>query len=330
MKKFAAMTERLRTELLAWCNASFQRQQTIQAQLAARPMWTKSLTERRANHLDALIGAPDQPDVAALFDRRLDAENALTAEAQRVLESLLPAYAAAGQIKDKDMRRAREMAIGNEGIALITPAWNRYDEAQRKYFALTNWYATGIAARQGDPLWHEKAMLYVQFMANREYNSLLTNAGVAFGLAAGRGASSAVEQRAVEEPEALENEDSPCCGGHEMPTIGLALSDTLSVSVDCKGVGVEVGTEGPIGAFVSASFQYDGRVTVFAGPRAEIGAEGLTTKVGMKDGLYITMDRNGVQDLGARVVFEVSHSVGPGISASSELDSMDFSIVSSK
>jgi hypothetical protein len=47
----------------------------------------------------------------------------------------------------------------------------------------------------------------------------------------------------------------------------------------------------------------------------------------MKDGLYITVDSKGIQDVGARVAFETSTAIGPGVSVATPIDSMDFSIM---
>ena len=53
----------------------------------------------------------------------------------------------------------------------------------------------------------------------------------------------------------------------------------------------------------------------------------MGTKVGMKDGLYLTVDRKGVQDVGARVVFETTTQITPGVSMTTGGDSMDISFM---
>ena len=111
--------------------------------------------------------------------------------------------------------------------------------------------------------------------------------------------------------------------------MSVALGDTMSVGVSCKSIGVEIGTEGWLGAFASVEYEFDGKVTVFAGPKAELGIEGLGTKVGMKDGLYITVDSKGIQDVGARIAFETSTAITPGVSVATPIDSVDISFMPS-
>jgi hypothetical protein len=49
----------------------------------------------------------------------------------------------------------------------------------------------------------------------------------------------------------------------------------------------------------------------------------------VEDGVYITVDRNGLKDVGFRVTFEQGVEVAPGVTLTTELDSMDFSFVPS-
>lgn len=324
--RFSAMTQRLVDECMARVTAASQRFGVVLGGLNTHPSAAKSLAERRSHNLSRLIPVDSEPDVKALLRIAMDAGTALTAEAYKINDSLKPAFREASNIKDANAKRARMMAIGNDGIRLITPAWNAFDDAQRKCFALSHWYTTAVAAQLGDPQWHEWAMLDAQTGANLAYVQLLHNSTFGYRIAAGQGVGAAMRQRSVEEPEALENEDSPCTGS---ATISIALTSAVSVSATCKSIGVEVGTEGWLGAFASVEYEFEGKVTVFAGPKAELGIEGLGTKVGMKDGLYITVDSKGIQDVGARVAFEGSTSAGPGVSVSTTYDSMDFSFMPS-
>ena len=84
-----------------------------------------------------------------------------------------------------------------------------------------------------------------------------------------------------------------------------------------------------LGMHAEIEFTMEGTVTVFAGPKGgvsgKIGQYG--GDFGVKDGIYAVIDRNGVKDVGMRVV------IGGGVAAGQaggthDVESMDFSFVS--
>ncbi len=213
----------------------------------------------------------------------------------------------------------------------LAPFWNRFEETLRKRLALRRRYMSGIVSQLGDPLWHEKGLISTTDDGEGDFDvDLLMRMGAVYGQVSMVGRSFVKVRQPVEDPGEFTEEDSACCGGHKLPTLSLKLSDLLSVKVDCKAVSAEVGTKVWISPFASVKYEFDGRVTVFSGARAKLEMLGVAAKVGMKDGLYITVDRNGIQDVGGRVQFEAGWEIAPGVVASGNVETMDFSLVDSK
>lgn len=100
----------------------------------------------------------------------------------------------------------------------------------------------------------------------------------------------------------------------------------LSVSLSCEGVEVEVSTLGPLKGFAAVEATWDGKVTVYAGAKQEIGGIGPIPGVSAQEGIYITGDKNGITDVGARVKFEAFKEIGP-VKVKQTIDTMNFSLM---
>lgn len=340
MESFEKMIKKYRELVRARNDKRDQRLAEISALLKQRP---RSLSEKRsAAILRAIDFAFAQPDVLALKRQEIDAGGEWLRKGNEILQSVKdqreaiqnrflaqwkgkwakgPAYDASV------LARAREIvAVGNEAITRLTPAWNHLEELVRKRLALRHRYMSAVVAQLGDPLWHERGTLLVLKDMERDFDSfLLMPIHTPYWQGTYLCTGFLEKKQPIDDDGEFTDDDGPSCNG--AATIGVALGNTVSVSANCKSIGIEIGTEGWIGAFASVEYEFEGKVTVFAGPKAELGIEGLGTKVGMKDGLYITVDRKGVQDMGARIAFETSTTIAPGVSVATPLDSMDISIM---
>jgi hypothetical protein len=117
--------------------------------------------------------------------------------------------------------------------------------------------------------------------------------------------------------------DSSPCPFHKLASFKIF---DLDFDFECEGFSVEgdIG-EGWVKFFVRAKYDSEkGALTVMAGPKfgvSQLGAGKLT----VRDGVYVTVGKEGVRDAGLRV--EESGTVGAGPVSLSKSDSMDFSIM---
>lgn len=133
---------------------------------------------------------------------------------------------------------------------------------------------------------------------------------------------------------ALPTLDADPCGGvlssaklkSKVPSAALKGQGLgLSWSLSCKKIDIELSTSALmgtdwLGAFASASLDWNGNATLFTGVKAELKLpKGVpaTGGLGAKEGVYIKFSRDGVQDAGMRV--ELKGSLGAGPDASTGL-----------
>jgi len=62
-------------------------------------------------------------------------------------------------------------------------------------------------------------------------------------------------------------------------------------------------------------FDTSGAVTVFAGPKITAGVDGLSPSVAAKEGLFITVGKEGLRDVGGKAEIKRSMAVAPGVNA---------------
>lgn len=152
-------------------------------------------------------------------------------------------------------------------------------------------------------------------------------------------------EKVLDQPLDLESDLPSCEAAFGKKTAKLTLGKYYSISVGCgkvkfsvkapvsKGkvtvagadVGGEMGLQGEI------EFSIKGTVTIFGGPYASLGAKVGDRGVGgdVKDGVYMVIGRDGIQDAGFRVSVGSSGSAS-GAHGGSEpiMETMDFSVVS--
>ena len=84
-----------------------------------------------------------------------------------------------------------------------------------------------------------------------------------------------------------------------------------------------------LGMHAEVELSMDGTVTIFAGPKGGVSGKigGAGGDFGVKDGIYAVIGREGVKDVGFRVVVGGGVSAGQG-GGTHDVDVMDFSLVS--
>ncbi|MFC4454248.1 tetratricopeptide repeat protein [Deinococcus sonorensis] len=130
---------------------------------------------------------------------------------------------------------------------------------------------------------------------------------------------------------ALPKLDNDPCGGvlsstklkSKVPSSALKAQGLgLSFALSCKKIDVELSTSSLmgtdwLGAFASASLDWNGNATLFTGVKAELKLpKGVpaTGGVGVKEGIYIKFGQDGIQDAGMRVEGKASLGAGPDAS----------------
>ena len=187
MDAFNKMIEKYQREVAARSVPRTTRLTEISALLRQRP---HSLSEQRSA---AILGAMSlvfaQPDVRELQRQEYDASAGfvrkgfdIAASEKTQIEAIYtrfteqwrgkgpsdPGYAAALLARNRQI-----VAIGNDGIAQLTPSWNRLEEVVRKRLALRRRYMSAIVAQLGDPLWHERGTLFTLQDTERDFDAML-------------------------------------------------------------------------------------------------------------------------------------------------------------
>jgi hypothetical protein len=96
----------------------------------------------------------------------------------------------------------------------------------------------------------------------------------------------------------------------DAPAIAINLL-VVSLSISCEEVDAEIAAPELLGPFISGGYNWvSGQVTVFGGVKA--GGHFLDTPLGgeLDAGVYITVDRSGVQDVGVRATASGGFDVG--------------------
>jgi len=142
----------------------------------------------------------------------------------------------------------------------------------------------------------------------------------------------------IDEEHCVETPDPPAPGTPDSPAPGSsgpcpdALKSTNAVldleivqlKFNCEQVQLTANGEGWIRGFAEVSYDYRaGKISVFAGSQAEIGAGPL--KADFKSGLYMTVSNQGLEDAGWRV--GPGYTVGAGPVEYNPSDMVDISFV---
>jgi tetratricopeptide (TPR) repeat protein len=231
-------------------------------------------------------------------------------------------------------------------IADMTPIAREYEDQMRVFFRDAYGLSTAIASNLSPGGWHDVARLGIEEQVLRHHVRVQQEIAFAFSHAAPSGGACLVPagEAAGNVPE-LKVDVPACSAASQWGSGKWAFSENFSVEATCGkikfvaevnvigtkklkfGKGGELGAD--IGMHAEIEFSIEGTVTIFAGPKAtaagKIGEYG--GDFGVKDGIYAVIDRNGVKDVGMRVVVGGGVAAGP-LGGTHDVDTMDFSFVS--
>lgn len=233
----------------------------------------------------------------------------------------------------------------DDAIASMTPVAREYEDRMRVFFRDAYGLSTAIASNLPAGGWHQVARLGIEQQVQLIHARAQQEIAFAFTHAAPLGGCYGdLPDAPGEAPEV--SVDVPTCSEASQWASGKwAFSDNFSAELTCgklkfvaevNVIGTKKVKLGPLhdlgldlGMHAEIEFTMEGTVTVFAGPKGgvsgKIGQYG--GDFGVKDGIYAVIDRNGVKDVGMRVV------IGGGVAAGQaggthDVESMDFSFVS--
>lgn len=231
-------------------------------------------------------------------------------------------------------------------IAEMTPIAREYEDQMRVFFRDAYGLSTAIASNLAPGGWHDVAKLNIEEQVQYHHARAQQEIAFAFSHAAPSGSLcyGPIGEVEGEAPEVAV--DAPACSAASQWGSGKwAFSENFSVEATCGkikfvaevniigtkklklGKGGELGAD--IGMHAEIEFSMEGTVTIFAGPKAtaagKIGEFG--GDFGVKDGIYAVIGKDGVQDVGMRVVVGGGVSAGP-LGGTHDVDTMDFSFVS--
>lgn len=200
------------------------------------------------------------------------------------------------------------------------------DEA--KYFNAYSQYYTAVAANLSDPSLYQEAMLGLRQWADTRASNLGMKAmqwSAYLSVCGDAGPGAGDENPTISTPGA-----SHCTRAMKDFGVSMGLGELtnglfpVALSVGCEKVSLAAKTAGPVAGFVQATFGIKGgSATIFAGGSAELKAGPLG--IGGKTGLYMKLDRDGIEDVGWRFSPSLSASAPGGIATFKGSDDMDFS-----
>jgi tetratricopeptide (TPR) repeat protein len=234
----------------------------------------------------------------------------------------------------------------DRNIAEMTPIAREYEDQMRVFFRDAYGLSTAIASNLHEGTWHEVALLGIEQQVQVHHARTQQEIAFAFAHAApyGGGCYGPAARPGGVAPDVAV--DAPACSADSQWGSGKwAFSDNFSAELTCgklkfvaevNVIGTKKLKWGPLndigadlGMHAEIEFSVEGTVTIFAGPKAgvsgKIGEYG--GDFGVKDGIYAVIGKDGVQDVGMRVV--IGGGVGAGaLGGTHDVDSMDFSFVS--
>lgn len=231
-------------------------------------------------------------------------------------------------------------------IADMTPIAREYEDQMRVFFRDAYGLSTAIASNLPPGGWHDVARMGIEEQVLRHHVRAQQEIAFAFSHAAPSGGAcyGPLGEAGAEVPEV--KVDVPACSAASQWGSGKwAFSENFSVEATCGkikfvaevnvigtkklkfGKGGELGAD--IGMHAEVELSIEGTVTIFAGPKATVAGKlgEYGGDFGVKDGIYAVIDRNGVKDVGMRVVVGGGVAAGP-LGGTHDVDTMDFSFVS--
>lgn len=296
-----------------------------------------------ADKENRILGARSATAPAQLHAAR--AEYAMEQSATQLFQALVATAEAlppdvVGEAKCRAMRAALDRNIDR-----LMPQAREYEDRMRVFFREAYGLSTAYASNIGHPDWRglsrariEANVLQLHAHVQREitfaFNRAAPPSWGCYDEAVGDGAAPDIE---VEIPD--------CPAAMQWASGKWAFGDTLSMEATCGKVKfvaevTVVGTRklsfGPVeqigadlGMHAEIELDIAGTITVFAGPKGGVAAKigGFGGDVGVKDGLYLVIGREGVRDVGFRVVMGAGVGAGP-LGGSHTFEQMDASFLS--
>ncbi|KFL36082.1 tetratricopeptide repeat protein [Arenimonas donghaensis] len=234
----------------------------------------------------------------------------------------------------------------NRNIAEFTPYARDYEEQMRVFFGQAYGLSTAITSNLPAGGWHDLSRIEIEQQVLNLHGHVQREVAFAFSHAAPSGSAcyGPVGDATGEAPEVVV--DAPACSAASQWASGKwAFSNNFSVEATCGKIKFVaeinvIGTRkfkwGPLsdvgadlGMHAEAEFSMDGTVTIFAGPKGGVSGKvgGIGGDFGAKDGIYAVIGREGVKDVGFRVVIGGGVAAGQG-GATHDVEVMDFSLVS--
>lgn len=231
-------------------------------------------------------------------------------------------------------------------LAEFTPYARDYEEQVRVFFREAYGLSTAIATNLPPGGWHDMTRIDIEQHVHNLHGHVQREVAFAFSHAAPTGSACYGPAGDADGAAAGIVVEAPACSaGSQWASGKWAFSDNFSVEATCGKIKFVaevnvIGTRkfkwGPLsdvgadlGMHAEAEFTMDGTVTIFAGPKGGVSGKigGAGGDFGVKDGIYAVIGREGVKDVGFRVVVGGGVGAGQG-GATHDVDSMDFSLVS--
>lgn len=234
----------------------------------------------------------------------------------------------------------------NRNIGDMTPFARDYEEQMRVFFRDAYGLSTAIASNLPEGGWHDVARIDIEQQIQSHHARTQQEIAFAFSHAApyGGGCYGSIPDVDGAAPDVAV--DAPACSAASQWGSGKwAISDAISVELTCgklkfvaevNVIGTKKLKWGPLkelgadlGMHAEIEFSMEGTVTIFAGPKAGISGKigDFGGDFGVKDGIYAVIGKDGVQDVGMRVVVGGGVGAGP-LGGTHDVDTMDFSFVS--
>lgn len=329
------LSERLRDKIVednAAIEARRVREEGLRAELASRPA-EEATKDRRDDVLSVVhaIGeAPDLKDTMARFDAAIEAARAESAAMWGTGEEpgrFRPIFEAAGEacMGSEDPgcltaeTRAKCIGVANAAHSAWLPHLKAAVAVAHTYMAEYGRRVSGTAAHLSDGSAYELALSDITAKAQLLRMAVLTEAaswtGTLHGARDGQGVHYCIATPAplpplVVDPEAAPAGPGPCHGAIKDMNIVVPLP-FATIKGSCESLAVEVSGEGWITGFAEVKYEFrEQRLTVFGGSKADVGFGPVRTD--FKSGAYVTLDPDGIADLGFRAGPSVTVA-GPGL-----------------
>jgi hypothetical protein len=196
--------------------------------------------------------------------------------------------------------------LNDSSQAAWLPLMHAYDRALRKYESARYRYESAVVANVAEPHLHDYLAAYQQQGWWLDYPSeILYERAWAIKL---WGSNCHPEAPLEPNPQTDDgSNDNPKNCSQVLAGVKFAvkLGDYIKVSANCEQVGLEVAATGSIpwlGGFAEGSINFvKGTSTIFAGAKEAVKLPGTGIGVSAKEGVYLTLGGDGLEDVGLRV-----------------------------